>query len=136
MCYVVAMETESPRTNCSRCKELDAKVSELAAEVKRLSKLVEAKTRTAKRGAAPQRLGPGRKKAEGEHRKSGSPVCHEPASKPTPEKIDRIIEVPVIPCPDCHCELENVVVHRQYQPELHRIVPIVTEFHVPVGNCP
>ena len=136
MSYVVAMETESPRTDCSRCKELDAKVSELAAEVKRLSKLVEAKTRTGKRSAAPHRLGPGRKKPEGEHLKPGRPVGHEPASKPTPEKIDRIVEVPVIPCPDCHCELENVVVHSQYQSELPRIVPIVTEFRVPVGNCP
>ena len=84
MSYVVAMETESPRTDCSRCKELDAKVSELAAEVKRLSKLVEAKTRTGKRSAAPHRLGPGRKKPEGEHLKSGRPVGHEPASKPNP----------------------------------------------------
>ena len=136
MGYVVAMETESPRTDCSRCKELDAKVSELAAEVKRLSKLVEAKTRTGKRSAAPHRRGPGRKKPEGEHLKSGRPVGHEAASKPTPEKIDRIVDVPVIPCPDCHCELENVVVHSQYQSELPRIVPIVTEFRVPVGNCP
>jgi hypothetical protein len=121
MGYVVSMETESLRTDCNRCKELDSKVSERAAEVKRLSKLVEAKTRIGKRSAAAHRPGPGRKKPEGEHLKSGRPIGHEPASKPTPEKIDGIVEVPVIPCPDCHCELENVVVHSQHQSEFPRI---------------
>ncbi|MFN9419763.1 MAG: hypothetical protein ACK578_20010, partial [Pirellula sp.] len=136
MSYVVAMETESPRTDCSRCKELETKVAELAAEVKRLAKKLESKTRDSKRSAAPLRARTSRKIPPELQRPSGRPAGHEPASKPTPEKIDRIVEVPVIPCPDCHCELENVVVHSQYQSELPRIVPIVTEFRVPVGNCP
>ena len=59
MGYVVAMETETPLTDCSRCQE------------------------------------------------SVRPLGHELASKPIPEKIDRVVEVAVIPCPDCQCDLEN-----------------------------
>lgn len=123
MGYDVPMMTELPRT-------------ELTAEVKRRSKLMDAKTRTGKRSAAPHRLGPGREKPKGEHLKSGRPVGHELVSKPTSEKIDRIDEIPVTPRSDCRCELENFVVNSQYQSELPRIVPIVTEFRAPVGNCP
>jgi len=137
------METESRLPDCSRCKELEkqvvelaAEVNELAAEVKRLAKKLESKTRDSKRSAAPQRVRPSRKKPPESHRPSGRPVGHEPSSKPIPEKIDRVVEVPVVTCPDCQCELENVVVHSQYQSDLPPIVPIVTEFRVPVGTCP
>lgn len=84
MGYVRAMEKESPQSYCPHCKELEAKVAELAAEVKRLSKLVEALTRGGKRSAAPHRLSPGRKKPQSEHLKPGRPEGHEPASKPKP----------------------------------------------------
>jgi hypothetical protein len=33
--YVVAMETDSPLPDCTRCKELEKQVAELAAQVKR-----------------------------------------------------------------------------------------------------
>ena len=49
MGYVVAMETESPRPDCTRCKELEKQVAELAAEVKRLAKKLEFKTRVVRR---------------------------------------------------------------------------------------
>jgi hypothetical protein len=136
MGYVVAMETESPIPDCSRCKELEKQVAELAIEVKRLAKKLESKTRDSKRSAAPQRVRPSRKKPPELHRKSGRPEGHVPSSKPIPEKIDRIVEVAVIPCPDCQCDLENVVIHSQYQSDLPPIVPVVTEFRVPVGTCP
>lgn len=83
-----------------------------------------------------QRIRPSRKKPTEEHLKSGRPIGHEPASKPTPDKIDRVIEVPAIPCPDCKCELTKVVVHSQFQSDFPPIVPIVTELRVPVGVCP
>ena len=136
MGYVVAMETESPGLDCTRCKELEKQVSELAAEVKRLAKKLESKTRASKRSAAPQRVRPSRKKPLAEHLKPGRPKGHEPASKPKPNKIDRVVEVPVVPCPDCQCDLEDVVIHSQNQSDLPPIVPIVTEFRVPVGTCP
>lgn len=101
MGYVVGMETESPLPDCSRCKELEKQVAELALEVKRLAKKLESKTRESKRSAAPQRIRPSRKKPPELHRKSGRPEGHELASKPVPEKIDRVVEVAVIPCPDC-----------------------------------
>lgn len=130
------METESPLPDCSRCKELEKQVAELAAEVKRLAEKLESKIRDSKRSAAPQRVRPSRRKPPELHRTPGRLDGHEPSSKPIPEKIDRLIEVAVIPCPDCQCELENVVVHSQYQSDLPLIVPIVTEFRVPVGTCP
>ncbi len=136
MGYFVAMETESPLPDCSRCKELEKQVAELALEVKRLAKKLESKTRDSKRSAAPQRVRPSRKKPPELHRKSGRPEGHEVASKPIPEEIDRVVEVSVIPCPDCQCDLENVVIHSQYQSDLPPIVPIITEFRVPVGTCP
>jgi transposase len=134
--YVVAMETESPQSDCTRCKELEKQVAQLAAEVKQLAKKLESKTRSRKRSAAPQRVRPSRKKPPDEHLKPGRRDGHEPASKPIPEKIDRVVDIPVIPCPDCHCDLEDVVIHRQYQSDLPPIVPIITEFRVPVGTCP
>ena len=130
------MEMESPLPDCSRCKELEKQVAELAAEVKRLAEKLESKIRDSKRSAAPQRVRPSRRKPPELHRTPGRLDGHEPSSKPIPEKIDRLIEVAVIPCPDCQCELENVVVHSQYQSDLPLIVPIVTEFRVPVGTCP
>jgi transposase len=136
MGYVVAMETKSPATDCTRCKELEKQVAELASEVKRLAKKLESKTRESKRSAAPQRVRPSRKKPPQEHLKSGRPLGHEPASKPTPDKIDHDIEVPLIDCPDCQCKLIDVVIHNQFQSDLPPIVPMVTKFRVPVGTCP
>ncbi len=136
MGYVGAMETESPQPDCTRCKELEKQVADLAAEVKRLANKLESKTRASKRSAAPQRVRPSRKKPPEEHLKSGRPIGHEPATKPTPDKVDRVVDVPVIPCPDCQCDLENVVIHSQYQSDLPPIVPMVTGFRVPVGTCP
>jgi hypothetical protein len=94
------------------------KVAELAAEVKRLAKKLESKTRNSKRSATALRARSSRKIPAELQRPSG----HEPASKPTPEKFDRIVEVSIIPCPSYQCELENVEVHYQYQSELPRIV--------------
>ncbi len=68
MGYVVEMETESPLPDCSRCKELEKQIAELALEVKRLAKKLESKTRDAKRSAAPQRVRPSRKKPPELHR--------------------------------------------------------------------
>ncbi len=136
MGYVVAMETESPLPDCSRCKELEKQVAELASEVKRLAQKLESKTRDSKRSAAPQRVRPSRRKPPELHRKSGRPDGHEPSSKPIPDKVDRVVDVPVAPCPDCQCDLENVVIHSQYQTDLPPIVPVVTEFRIPVGICP
>jgi transposase len=136
MGYVGSMEKESPPTDCSRCKELEKQVAALSTEVKRLASRLEAKTRQSKRSAAPLRPRSSRKKPADEHLKSGRPEGHEPASKPIPEQIDRTIDVPVIPCPDCQCALQDVVIHSQYQLDIPPIVPVVTEFRVPVGTCP
>ena len=83
------MKKESPPTACSRRKELENKVAELAAEVERFSKLVEAKTRVGKRSEAPSWLGPGRHKPKTEHLNLGRPVGHDPASKPTSVKYSQ-----------------------------------------------
>ena len=102
MSYVVAMEIEPPTTECARCKLLEAEVvslkamvESLAKTVKELTKKLEEATRSKKRQAAPFRKSNSQKKPKDMHRKSGRVAGHPVASKPIPETVDRIVEVPV-----------------------------------------
>lgn len=130
------METQSQEYECPGCKELAKVVAELTEKVKQLTAMLESKTRQSKRSAAPQRVRPSRKKPEEEHLKPGRKDGHVPANKPIPDKIDRVIYVPEISCPDCQCPLTDLEILSQYQSDLPRVTPIVTEFRVPVGICP
>jgi transposase len=55
---------------------------------------------------------------------------------PTPEQVDRVIEVPLHECPTCHVPLCDPSVVVQYQIDLPPIVPIVTQFNIETGYCP
>lgn len=55
---------------------------------------------------------------------------------PTPEQIDRVIEVPCRLCPTCNVELVDPQINTQYQTDLPPIVPIVTQFNIESGFCP
>lgn len=143
MGYVAAMDSQPQELECPNCRllqkrvaDLTAKVIELGNQVKQLTNMLEAKTRQTKRSAAPQRVRKSRKKPESEHLKPGRKEGHASDSKPVPDKIDRVVEIPEIPCPDCQCRLTDVEIHRQYQSDLPPVIPIVTEFRVPVGTCP
>jgi transposase len=74
----------------------------------------------------------------GQRKKPGRPKGHKPAFRPvpTPEQVDRIINVPLPECPTCHVPLCDPAVVVQYQTDLPPIVPIVTQFNIETGFCP
>jgi len=55
---------------------------------------------------------------------------------PTPEQVDRVVDVPCRVCPDCNVELVDPQIVVQYQTDLPPIVPIVTQFNIETGWCP
>src|SRR5581483_5560940 len=55
---------------------------------------------------------------------------------PTPERIDRVVNVPCRLCPDCNVELVEPRTSVQYQTDLPPIVPVVTQFNIESGWCP
>jgi transposase len=68
-------------------------------------------------------------------RKAGRRKGHRPDVRPTPTHIDRVIDVPLDECPDCHAPLYDPDVVVQYQTDLPPIVPIVTQFNIQTGRC-
>jgi transposase len=80
-----------------------------------------------------------RKKTQtGRPKRPGRPKGHPPALRPvpTPDQIDRVIDVPLHECPTCHVPLCDPAVVVQYQTDLPPIVPIVTQFNIETGYCP
>jgi transposase len=55
---------------------------------------------------------------------------------PTPEQVDRVINVPLRECPTCRVPLCDPAVVVQYQTDLPPIVPLVTRFNIETGYCP
>jgi transposase len=54
---------------------------------------------------------------------------------PSPEHIDRVIEVALDECPECHAPLYDEGTVVQYQTDLPPIVPIITQFNIQTGRC-
>jgi transposase len=79
-----------------------------------------------------------RKTQTGKPKKPGRRKGHPPALRPvpTPEQIDRVLNVPLHECPTCHVPLCDPGVVVQYQTDLPPIVPIVTQFNIETGFCP
>jgi transposase len=78
-----------------------------------------------------------KKTKSGKPKKPGCPKGHPPALRPmpTPEQIDRVIDVPCDACPDCQSPLYDHKIVVQYQTDLPPIVPIVTQFNIETGFC-
>jgi transposase len=74
----------------------------------------------------------------GTPKKPGRSKGHPPALRPvpTPQQVDRIINVSLPECPTCHVPLCDPAVVVQYQTDLPPIVPIVTRFNIETGYCP
>ena len=112
-------------------------IDELRAEVERLKAELEQSKRAGKRQAAPFSKGSPKADPKRPGRKAGHPPSHRPV--PTPEQVDRTIEVPMPPdCPECHTPLGEapVTIHDQYQIDLPPPKPVITRFRVPVAHCP
>jgi transposase len=120
-------------TACAGCCERDRRIAELQAEIESLRKQLQESQRTQHRQAHPFRREqttdhpkkPGRRKG---HKADLRPV-------PTPDQIDRILDVPLDECPMCQAPLFDQGQVIQYQTDLPPIVPIVTQFNIVTGYC-
>jgi transposase len=122
---------------CAGCRERDtlieqlqARLAEMEAENGRLRRDLEStrgeQTRQAnrfrRRNLKKRRKKPGRKRG------------HPAAVRPTP-KPDRVVDVLLNQCPDCHAPLYDCDTVTQFQTDLPPIVPIVTQFNIQTGYC-
>lgn len=131
----------APVASCSGCQALLAEIAQLrqtiadlkAENAKLRSELGEVR-RQQHRQASPFR----RKQRKAKPKSPGRPKGHPPALRatPTPERVDRVIEVPCEECPECHTPLYDLNTVVQYQTDLPPITPIVTQFNMQAGRCP
>jgi transposase len=140
-----------PAAHCTRCRALERlqqrldrlekdnarlqrRVAKLKQDNVRLRKELDETRRQTHRQANPFR----RRKLKEPKKNPGRHPGH-PAglrSTPTPEQIDRVVNVPCPVCPDCNVELVDPNVVVQYQTDLPPIVPVVTQFNIETGYCP
>jgi transposase len=122
------------RPTCAGCQQRDRRIAELEHEVAKLREQLGPSEREQNRQAHPFRREestphpkkPGRRKG---HKADLRPV-------PTPDQIDRVLEVPLDKCPLCDVHLYDQSQVVQYQTDLPPIVPIVTQFNIETGYCP
>jgi transposase len=126
---------------CTGCRERDRlvtdlrrRVSQLEAQVERLTGQLQQAQRAGKRQAAPFAKGPPKPEPKRPGRKPG-PDYGPKAHRQPPAHIDEIHEV-LLPdaCPGCGGPVEETYVAQQYQVEIPRR-PIHRLFNVHVGRC-
>jgi transposase len=119
---------------CPGCRQRDRRIAELEAELQRLRQQAEQNDRENQRQAHPFRRDKTSKHPGKPGRRKGHKADVRPL--PTPDQIDRVIDVPLDKCPLCDVYLydQNQVV--QYQTDLPPIVPIITQFNLETGRCP
>jgi transposase len=110
--------------------ELRARVAELEAENERLRRELDTTRRDQSRQANRFRRRHLKKRRKKPGRKLGHPAAVRPIPKP-----DRVVEVPLAECPDCHAPLYDRGVVTQFQTDLPPVVPIVTQFNIQTGYC-
>jgi len=118
---------------CSGCLTRDRRIAQLEAEIKRLRQLLDESQRASKRQTHPFR----REHATEHPKKPGRRQGHQADLRPvpTPEQIDRVIDVPLDECPLCQAPLYDEGLVVQYQTDLPPIVPIITQFNIETGYC-
>jgi transposase len=134
------MTTSTPTlATCPGCRQrqreidgLRAQMAQLQEHIERLQRQLEPQQREQARQAAPFR----RRQHAARPKAPGRPQGHAPALRPVPEHIDRVVDVPLPRCPDCHVPLQDKKVVVQYQTDLPPVVPIITQFNVATGYCP
>src|SRR5271165_5457276 len=113
-----------------RIKQLEARLARLEAENGRLRRELESIRREQSRQANRFR----RRHVKKRRKKSGRKQGHPAAVRPTPQP-DRVLNVPLDECPDCHAPLYDRSTVTQFQTDLPPIVPIVTQFNIQTGYC-
>jgi transposase len=120
--------------SCPGCQARDQRIATLETEVFKLRLQLDEVRREQGRQAGRFR----RRKTKRRRKKAGRPSGHPAALRatPTPDQIDRVIDVPCPECPECHVPLVEPAQVVQYQTDLPPIVPIVTQFNIETGFCP
>jgi transposase len=133
------MSGTMPPSVCPGCRARDQRIDRLEQalaaqqqEIDRLRQQLDQLQRAGKRQAAPFR----RREPSPTPKPPGRPKGHARASRPVPERVERVVDVPCDRCPDCDRPLADPVVHAQYQTDLPPVVPVVTRFDVHGGTCP
>jgi transposase len=130
----------TPVASCPGCQTLLAenarlqqRVADLEAEILRLRNDLAEVRRQQHRQAAPFR----RKQRKANPKKPGRPKGHAAALRPlpSPDHVDRVIDVPCDECPECHAPLYDQKIIVQYQTDLPPITPIITQFNIETGRC-
>jgi len=122
------------QTACAGCRQRDRRIAELEDEVKRLRQQLGETEQQANRQAHPFRREHSTEHPKKPGRRKGHKADLRPL--PTPEQIDRVIEVPLDKCPMCDVYLYDQDQVVQYQTDLPPIVPIITQFNIETGYCP
>jgi transposase len=122
------------RTACAGCQQRDRRIAELEDEIKRLREQLGQSEREQSRQAHPFRRTHGSTEPKKPGRRKGHKADLRPV--PTPEQIDRVVDVPLDKCPMCDVYLYDQGQVVQYQTDLPPIVPIVTQFNIETGYCP
>jgi transposase len=119
---------------CSGCRQRDRRIAELEGELQRLREQSENTERDKHRQAHPFR----RDKTAAKPKKPGRRPGHKADLRPvpTPDQIDRVVDVPLDKCPMCDVHLYDQDQVVQYQTDLPPIVPIITQFNIETGYCP
>jgi len=142
--------TRAASPSCPGCCQRDRRIAELEGDIRQLRRQLDQQQRQATRQAHPFRRQDadagkqgndpkgGNDTKSGTAQKPGRPEGHEPAVRPTPtpEQIDRTIDVPLDECPMCKVPLYEQGQVVQFQTDLPPIVPIVTQFNIQTGTCP
>jgi transposase len=122
------------RTACAGCQERDRRIAELEDEVAQLRQQLRQGDREHNRQAHPFRREHGTTQPKKPGRRKGHKADLRPV--PTPDQIDRVVDVPLDKCPMCDVYLYDQDQVVQYQTDLPPIVPIITQFNIETGYCP
>jgi transposase len=122
------------RPACAGCQQRDRRIAELEEELAQLREQLRQAEREDHRQAHPFRREQGTTDPKKPGRRKGHKADLRPV--PTPEPIDRVIDVPLDQCPLCDVPLYDPGQVVQYQTDLPPIVPIVTQFNIATGYCP
>jgi hypothetical protein len=112
--------------------KLEKQQAELQAENERLKRELEDRERNSKRQT---RRFP-RRERQANPQKPGCKKGTQATHRERPANVDRELHIPSGCCPDCHCAVEAIEIHPQFQTDLPPVTPVTTQFNVEVGNSP
>lgn len=114
-------------------EQLRRRVAELERQIEQLQRELEEAHRWKKRQVSPFSRG----EPKGNPKRPGRPAGHEAVHRERPERVDRVVwvQLETESCPKCGERLGSPTIHTQYQIDIPRVEPFVTQFEVEVACC-